>query len=59
MNEPDKYECLILDIKEYRDGFFNKRTLCGFISEHLNIIAMPIWEFILLILVIVIITSFY
>ena len=42
-------ECLILDIRAYFDRTINKRTLCEYLSYDLNIVAMPYWELIMII----------
>ena len=51
MKEKDELRCAILDIQEYREGMMTKNQLCKYISEDLNIIAMPIWKHILIILI--------
>jgi len=38
--------CIELDLKDFKNGVIGKRTLCKYLSDDLDIVAMPYWEFI-------------
>ncbi len=51
-------DCVIRDIKDYYGGIISKKNICKHLSNHLNIIAMPLSSFILMIVSICLIAYF-